>query len=267
MFLFLLFLRVTVTYLLKSKNLQLRKNNLYLSLTWEVWERSFDRHRFSHDQAEDLVTFYPRYHSWEREKIHFVIRATTTAHFLHLLTSSKLIIGSLSPSLGPTYYTSTSPGSHYPTLCPLPPTFPLHSYKYPTSPIIIPHTETSSPFSSHFHWALSPANCHIPPYPAQIPWWIIIITAMFSFSLTYLPGKIPTLVHFNSSSPLYLHPSNCMSMVKNPQPYIILNGHSDLSGNCLLFSVIMTCLFLLLKPPTLLHPPHIQMRNLTSYCN
>lgn len=122
MFLFLLLLWVTVTCLLKSKNLQLRKNNLYLSLTKEVWEQSFGKLRFSHDQAEDLITFYPRSHPWEREKIFFVTCATN-AHFLYLLPSRKLIICSLLAISWSYYYTSTSPSLHYPTLFPLPPTF------------------------------------------------------------------------------------------------------------------------------------------------
>ena len=47
--------------------------------------------------------------------------------------------------------------------------------------------------------------------------------------LTYMPGKIPTLVNFNSSYTLYLHPSNRMSMAT--MLCIILNGHTDLCGN------------------------------------
>lgn len=209
---------MTVTCLLKSKNLQLRKNNLYLSLTKEVWERSFGKLRFSHDQAEDLITFYPRSHPWEREKM-CLVPCATNAHFLYLLPSRKLIICSLSAISWSYLLYLYKPQFTLSHSVPITSYFPGHSRKYPTSPTVISHTETSSPFSLG---VVSPANCHIPPYPAQIPWWIILITPMFSFSLTYLPGKIPTLVNFNSSSTLYCHPSNCVFMAKNPQPCCIL---------------------------------------------
>lgn len=74
MYLFLLLFSVIVINFLKSENLLFEKNNLYLSLTKEVWDKSFGKLLFSLDQAEGLVMFYPRSQSQEgkRERINFL---------------------------------------------------------------------------------------------------------------------------------------------------------------------------------------------------
>lgn len=227
-------------------------------MTKEISEQSFHRLHLSLDQAEDLIMFYPWSHPWEGKREQILL------YVLLLFTSSislpPVSLSSATPQLsyGHTSCTFKSLNSHYPVLWPSPPIFLVHSCKYPTSPKTILPTETCRPFLSHFHCALSPSNCHIPPYPAQISQLIIIITPMCSSFLTYLPSKNPTLVNFTSSSILYFHLCNWMYTEQNPQPSCVLFKmgtqlcleivlHFPTQLTLLLFNVTISCLFLLLQ--------------------